>query len=509
MQRQLLLVKNAAANIARGGAIAAFSLLLPPFLVRHMPSAEYAVWVLVLQITAYIGYLDFGLQIAVGRYIAYAEERRDAGQRDSIYSTALFGLQLAAVSSCIVLAVLVLGAPHFFPALPSSLITTMRWATAIVGVSVALGLPANAFNGVFIGLEKNEIPAASTGGAKILSFAGIVAVILGRGSLVAMALVVAVTNLLAYLIQYLTLRRLAAHVRFRFSCVKVWAARDLFRYCSALTIMSFSMLLITGFDLVLVGHFDFGRVVPYSIAASFIPVLGGLLYAVLNAMMAPAARRHARAESTELGRMAVSSTRLGTLLILLTGLPGVIYAGPIMRLWIGSAYAQPGRKFLIILLIANMIRLVGAGYSIILVATGEQFLIKISPLAEGISNLALSILLGMSYGAAGVALGTLVGAIISVLVHLVYNMPRTQEKIEFSRADFLYSGILKPAVCVSPLIAAAVYSSLGHGIAPGIFLLVFAISTVAGLKLLQQSGALPSNIARLWPIRAITPDIST
>ena len=42
------------------------SLVLPPFLVHRMAPTEYSAWVLILQLSAYVYLLDFGLQTAIG-----------------------------------------------------------------------------------------------------------------------------------------------------------------------------------------------------------------------------------------------------------------------------------------------------------------------------------------------------------------------------------------------------------------------------------------------------------
>jgi O-antigen/teichoic acid export membrane protein len=90
-------IKNARANLCRGGAAAVVAILLPPVLVRHMDPADYAVWVLVLQVVAYVGFLDFGLQTAIGRYIAFSTEKNDQEERNGIFSTVFAGLLVAAL----------------------------------------------------------------------------------------------------------------------------------------------------------------------------------------------------------------------------------------------------------------------------------------------------------------------------------------------------------------------------------------------------------------------------
>ena len=128
MQIRWRFAKNAFANLGRGSAAAIVALLLPPVLVRHMPPAAYAVWVLVLQTAAYVGYLNFGLQTAIGRYVAYAQERDDIEQRDSVFSTAFVGLCGAALLSLLCLAVAIVATPSIFPSVPSQLIPQMRLA---------------------------------------------------------------------------------------------------------------------------------------------------------------------------------------------------------------------------------------------------------------------------------------------------------------------------------------------------------------------------------------------
>jgi O-antigen/teichoic acid export membrane protein len=466
MQIHWRFAKNAVANLGRGSAAAVVALLLPPVLIRHMTPASYAVWVLVLQTAAYVGYLNFGLQTAIGRYVAYANEKKDIEQRDAIFSTALAGLFCAALFSLVCLAVATLAAPAIFPSVPAPLVPQMRLALLLVGFSMAVELPASACNGVFIGMERYEIPALTIGGARLFSALGVIAAALTGRSLVVMAAIIASTNLLSYLAQFLALRRIVPGLRFRLALLRRSTARELYGYCLGLTVMSFSMLLVTGLDLVLVGRFDFVAVAPYSVSAAMVTLISGLVYAVINVVMPHAAALHARENASDLGKLVITTTRLSVLLLILSGMPMLIYAGPILHLWIGQRYVASGTPLLVILIVANIIRLLGAPYAIVLVAAGQQNYIKVSPLSEGISNFIASIALGALLGGIGVALGTLLGSIVSVASHLWYSMPRTRGVINFSRRRFLLSGVLSPLLWTFPLLAAAAASLRGVAIHP-------------------------------------------
>src|SRR5258707_834662 len=71
-KERLLVLRNAAFNILRGSSAAVVALVLPPFLIRSLDRNTYGAWALVLQMSAYVGNLDLGVQTAVSRFVAHA-----------------------------------------------------------------------------------------------------------------------------------------------------------------------------------------------------------------------------------------------------------------------------------------------------------------------------------------------------------------------------------------------------------------------------------------------------
>ena len=457
MQTRWRLAKNATANLIRGGTAGLVSIFLPAVLIRHMSQIEYSVWVLVLQVAAYSSYLDFGLQTAVGRYIAIANEKRDPHQRDSVFSTAFVGLSIGSVIAILALIVVACTAGRLFPKVPAALLPSMRTALLIVGSSMALGLPSSAWSGVFIGIQRNELIAAVIGGSRLASAVAIIFATIHGASLVTMAVIVASVNFASYALLYVLVRHFS-EVTFRFVLVQQSVARDLFGYCFSLVIWSFSTLLVTGLDLLFVGRFELGALIPYALATSLVNFIAGVQSAIFNAMMPHAAVLHARGDSNLLGKMVISTTRLGVVLLVLTGLPLLIYGRPLFRIWAGQQYADEGHRLLIMLMAANIIRLAGMPYSVVLVASAQQRLVTLSPLMEGFTNVFASIVLGMRFGAIGVAAGTLIGGVVGMLGHIVYNMPRTRKEVAFSVRVFLFSAIGIPVLTSTPLIALFIYT---------------------------------------------------
>jgi O-antigen/teichoic acid export membrane protein len=84
------------------------------------------------------------------------------------------------------------------------------------------------------------------------------------------------------------------------------------------------------------------------------------------------------------------------------------------------------------------------------VATGKQHLATIAAVAEASVNIVLSIWLVQKFGAIGVAIGTVAGAIVSLAVHLLVSMRYTRSTILIERSRYIVAGLLRPLVTTVP-----------------------------------------------------------
>ena len=450
-KEKLVLLKNAAANVVRGSAAAVVAVLLPPFLTRLMSPDAYGAWSLVLQLSAFVGYLDFGIQTAIGRFVAHTCASGDADHRDRIVSTSIAALSVAGITGVLGSIGLALLMPHVFNQVPPVLLSDSKWALFLVGSSLAVGLPCSLFNGIFVGLQRYEVPAAVIGASRVLSAMLLVFIVNTGGGLIQMGMAVALVNFASYAMQYWLYRKIAPSMRFSRHCIDRKTGRELFDYCFSLSIWSFAMLLVSGLDISLVGYFEFEKVAFYSVAATLIVFLAGVQNAIFNVMIPSTAVMHAKGGSAELGRVMITATRYGSFILLVMGLPLIFEAKNILAAWVGPKYAVEGAQILQVLTIANMIRLSAVPYVMVLIGTGQQRLVTITPLLEGFSNLIGSAIGGFFLGAFGVAVGTLIGSVVGVLGNLVYNMPRTNE-MEFSIANYVRDGLLRPLVCAGPIL---------------------------------------------------------
>jgi O-antigen/teichoic acid export membrane protein len=444
-------VKNALANIVRGGASGVVAVALPHFLTQALDHDRFAAWALMLQIAAFAAYLDFGVQFAVARYLAQAIELNDDRQRDRLISTAFAMLTVAGAIALLVIGTIVLFLPSIFHGIPSALVCDLRLGLMFMAVSAALGLPMSTFTGVLIGLHRNEFPALAIGGTRMLSALAVLVAVRYTHSLAWLALCLAVTNFMGWLIQYLIAKTLLPGMHVAFSQVTMPMVRELANYCYALTVFSFGMLLVSGIDVTIVGHFDFGAVGYYAVSVTLIAFFVGLNTSVISALMTPVAVLQARGELKRINDILSLTTCINTYANLLFTALVFLVGNVVLRVWVGAAYERRALPILEILMLAQTIRMIGNPYSTVLAATGQQRYAISCAIAEGIGNLLCSLMGIVLLGPIGVAWGTLVGAVISVAWMLLITM-RQARLIPIDRKMFLWTTTLKPLLFYTPII---------------------------------------------------------
>lgn len=452
--RRKVLIKNAIANVGSGTAAALLAVILPPVLLRYLSKDIYSVWALILQVGAYTGLLNFGLQVAVGRFVAHYETTGDVDSRDGVVSAAWVSLILASLVAMLCMGTASFWFPDLFPKIPEFLRGEARMAMAWVGLSLAAGLPFSVFMGVFIGRQRHEIPAFIQVGSRLLTGVILVSIAVSGGTIVGMAKAFAAINLGTYIIQYLAHRSMAngCHIHHRLANLR--AAKELWGFCFSLNVWNVAMLMVSGLDLVIVGRIDFRAVAAYSIAIGLVNFIAGLQNAVFNVLIPAGAVLGAEENATRLQEMLINATRYGVLLLMASSLPLLLGGRPLLDLYLrSSGLAASTLPLLRLLVIGNLIRLTATPYSVLLIGTGQQRILLITPLVEGIVNLSLSIILGLYMGARGVAIGTIMGSIVGISCNLLFNFPRTK-MLASDRGRYILQGLLKPLAGAVPIVLA-------------------------------------------------------
>jgi O-antigen/teichoic acid export membrane protein len=453
MSHKTKIIKGSASNLVRVALSMLLAFVLPRLLVHRLSPAEYSAWVLILQISAYISLLDLGLQTAVGKLVAEYDALGDRFACSRMLSSSISILCASAAVGAMALALVSWQVPQLFHQMPAGLIGDVRGGILVVGMSTVFALPFGAFLAAFTGLQSYGFPTALATGSRILTTAGLATLLLLHGTLMQMVWLLAFFNIATAIGQFLGWRSYAKKfVGFSFRLVDRESIYRLFKYGSALSIWTLANLFVSGLDMVIVGHYDFGNTGYYGIATS----VSNFMLLVVSSLFSPILPAVSSLQSgrtpQQVGDIVIKATRYCVLLLCLIGIPLVIGPYPLLKLWVGHDYATRSALFLQVLVLGNVIRQLANPYALVLLATGQQHLATVAAVAEALVNISLSIYLVQRFGAIGVAIGTLVGAFVSVGLHLTVSMKLTHATISMSRRRFILTGLLRPLLCVIPSI---------------------------------------------------------
>jgi O-antigen/teichoic acid export membrane protein len=416
-----------------------------------MAPAEYSAWVLILQLSAYVNLLDFGLQTAIGQFVAEYDASGDHEASHHLISTSFTILAAAACIACVVIGAMVWSVPRLFHQMPPALVPEVRIALLAIGLSTAIALPFGIFLSTFIGLQQYFFPTVIATFSRVGSAAALIILLLLHGHLVQLALVMASFNVAAAATQLLGWRRyVKARVNFSFLLFDRRSAAKLAKYGSVLSIWTVAMFFISGLDLVIVGHYHYQDTGFYAVANGAANFMLALVSSVFGPLIPAISSIQSGTTPSRIGDLCIKATRYCGLLLCLLGLPLLFGAYPLLSLWVGKRYAAQSALYLQVLVIGNIVRQLVFPYILVVVATGKQHLATIAAIAEACVNIALSIWLVQRIGAVGVAVGTLVGAFVCVGVHLLVSVRLTQVAIHMNRSRLFFEGLLRPLLTIVP-----------------------------------------------------------
>jgi O-antigen/teichoic acid export membrane protein len=432
---------------------AAIGVLLPSFLTHRLSISVYGAWILILQLSSYIGYLDLGAQTGIAKYIAEYTALKDDESCNRYASAGIaitMGGGLIGIFVSVALAWLV---PVFFRGMPTPLLKDVSHGVLLVGISTAILLATSAIGGIFLGLQRYSVPVLLAVANKSLYACVLVLMVLQHRSLTVMGLSVAAANLVTAGAQVFAWHRLIPNIRLRPTFV-VWPIlKQMLLYCAVLGIWTSGMILISGLDTTIVGHYRFNETAFYGIAAIPVVFLNQLLLAALGPLMPATSALSVTRTPVHMGTVLERSTRYAMLIQLAASLPLMLFGYSLLSLWVGPEYARHSLVLMRILLLANVIRNTCLPFCSMVLATGMQRYATLSGICEAVSNLAFSMMLGRMFGAVGVAAGTLIGSVVGVLFHFLVSMKKTQATLAIPGKALLLKAVLRPSLGALPTMA--------------------------------------------------------
>ena len=233
--------RNVVSSLLRVGINALVALILPAYLTHRLSVKVYGAWVLILQLGAYVSYLDFGVQTAVSKFVAEYDAKGDKGEAGRRASAGFSIMLIASVIGILLTAVLVWRVPHLFHEMPGYLYRDVQIGLALVGMSLAFVLTSSVFSAIFLGLQRYSVPMAISIVNRTLFTVVVCSAVFLRSSLAIMGAGAAVVNLSTALLQVGAWKRWASQIRVSLFAVNRAVLKEMLGYCGVLAIWQAGM----------------------------------------------------------------------------------------------------------------------------------------------------------------------------------------------------------------------------------------------------------------------------
>jgi O-antigen/teichoic acid export membrane protein len=417
MTRAAIILRNVASNWVGFGLNAAVTLVLTPFVLRQLGSAGYGVWVLTSSVIGYYGLLDLGFRAGVTqyltRYLAIGDNRKASECLSSAVAVlASLGVLMLGLS---ILAGLL--APRLFH-LPRGMEHDAFWCILIVGCSAAIQLALNPFTSVFTATQRFDLANAIGVATRLMTAVGITASLLAGQGLVGVSLATCAASAVDYVIRWRVARRLAPGLEFSLRHASMTSVREIGAFGAWNFVASLNTFVYQhGPNIIIGATMPIAAVGRYALATGLTRQLNSVLTPVPQVLYPAATELHVREDREGLERLYHDGSRLMLLVLTAVLVPAAFYAPDFYRTWIGSAYVSGSWNGSVATIFQILVISVFADFSSgvggqVLIAAGHVRPLAFALIAGSIINLSGSLILIPQFGLAGIAMGTVMGALV-------------------------------------------------------------------------------------------------
>jgi O-antigen/teichoic acid export membrane protein len=408
-----LYVKNIIYNWGAYVVAIVVGFFLSPVIVRHLGDAGYGFWSMVVGFTGYFGYLDLGIQSAVGQYVSRHLNDGNREQLEAKANTALTVLSTLAFLALISVLVASFSFSRFFH-VEAAEAPGVRLALLLMGVAMALKLPLAVFSAMLAGAQRFYLISGVSLGVKILNAALVCLVLSTHHGLKAFAAVVSGTQLLEGLLLVILAVRAVPHFRFRPFYFQRRAFGELFQYGFFNFLINLFGQGSALFATFLIGHKVAAEAVTYySIGSELMPYMCGVVSAVTIPLLQIVIPMDVHADLKAMKTLLLTGTRYLFGLVCLIGLNLLVVGHAFLAQWMGDKYLDPAPygssgTVLTLLTAANVAALSSSVAQQILFGRRKNKLFAAFVVLETVATVLLAVLLVPQWGILGVAAATLI-----------------------------------------------------------------------------------------------------
>lgn len=425
-------------------------IFLSPFILHRLGDNAFGIWMLIFSITGYYGLFDLGIRSSIVRYASKFTATGDIEDLAKLINTSLFTYSCVGALSLLITFALFPYVDTIFR-IPPELHATARSLLLMVGASVALGFPLGVMGGFLDGLQRFDVNNWTSVAANFIRVPLIVVALRHGRGLLTIALITIVLPLITSVVRGI----IAFHIRpvpFGLKYVDRPTFRMMANYSGVTLIIMIAGRLKFKTDTIVIGTMLSAAAITYfNIGARIVSYAGEVVTALAQNFLPMASQSEATGSMDRLRKVLVAGNRFCAFTIFPITAILLILGKSIIEVWVGKKYIVTSYPVLVILIIPSTLMWAQAASGRVLFGISKHRTWAFVTLAEGISNLILSILLVRPYGIVGDAMGTAIPLTCSMVFFMPGHLCR---QLGIRLRTYLREAFVLPLLVSAPLVLA-------------------------------------------------------
>ena len=443
------ILKNVGSSWFALGVNVLVGIFLSPFILHRLGDDAFGLWILIFSVTGYYGLFDLGIRSSIVRYVAKYSATDEHEELNRLVNTAMFSYTGIGIVAMLITLIATYFVNSIFR-IPAEFLVTARWLLFMVGVSVSLGFPLGVFSGILEGLQRfyllNFVNVTST----LLRAVLIVVALRHGGGLLTVAFVTVSLPLLNGLVNAAAVFR---HLRLRFGLQHV--SRESLRRIASYSGTTF-LIIVAGrlrfkTDALVIGTFVSAAAITYfTIGSRLVDYSSEVVSSLAQIFVPMSSQSQATGDLDGLRKIFVVGNRACAFIIFPITAILTVLGKSLIEAWVGQKYVATSYPVMLVLLYPMTLMLAQSASGRTLWGMAKHRTWAWVVLAEGASNLILSIILVRPYGIMGDAIGTAIPLTCSMILFLPHHLCRL---LGIKLGTYLYRAFVFPLALCIPLVA--------------------------------------------------------
>lgn len=446
-KRQIL--KNVGSSWFALGVNVLVGLFLSPYILHRLGDDAFGLWILIFSITGYYGLFDLGIRSSIVRYIARYLATDEHDELNRLVNTALFsycGIGVVAMAITLVAAYYI----NSVFRIPPEFVVTARWLLLMAGISVSLGFPLGVFSGILEGLQRFYLLNFTALSSTLLRALLIVIALRHGGGLLSLTLITVTFPVLSGLVNSVAVfHHLSLSLGFQY--VSRPSLRRIASYSGTTFLIIVATRLRFKTDALVIGTFISAAAVTYfTIGSRLVDYASEVVGSLAQIFVPMSSQSQAKGDLDALRKIFVVGNRACSFIIFPITAILTILGKSVIEAWVGPKYVATSYPVLLVLLYPTTLMLAQSASGRTLWGMAKHRTWAWVVLAEGTSNLILSIILVRPYGIMGDAIGTAIPLTCSMILFLPRHLCHL---LGIKLTTYVYRAFVLPLVLCIPVVA--------------------------------------------------------